>query len=70
LPPGGTTDADALEPIEEDSWILDLDLFSDEPQAFDAEDLSAAVERFAGRIYALFRWMVTDEFLRFYGRQP
>jgi len=67
LPPGCTSDPDALEPLQERSWILDLDMFSGEPQKFVAEELSQSAERFADRIYSLFRWMVTDEFLRFYG---
>jgi len=67
LPPGDTPDPNALEPIEERSWILDLDASCGEPQKFAAEDLSRAAERYARRIYSVFRWMVTDEFLRRYG---
>jgi len=67
LPPGVTSDPDLLKPIPEQSWVLDLDMYSDEPREFVAEDLSSAAERFAARTYSLFRWMVTDEFLRFYG---
>ena len=70
LPPDGTIDPGTLEPIKEPCWILDLDMSSTEPLDFSADILGNAAERFMERIYSVFRWMVTDDFLRFYGGQP
>ncbi len=67
VPPQGTVDPDALEPVDTLSWILDLDMFSVESRAFDPEALVAEVRTYAERIYTLFRWAVTEEFLRRYG---
>lgn len=70
LPANATTDPEALEPIEQPSWLLDLDMFKAEARPFVADDLLAPATSFAQRIYSVFRWMITDEFLRFYGGQP
>ena len=67
VPPQGTVDPDALEPVDTPSWILDLDMFSVESRSFDPEALVAEVRTYAERIYTLFRWAVTEEFLRRYG---
>lgn len=67
MPENATYDPNALEPIDEPSWILDLDMFTTAPVAFQSEVLASTAKAFAERIYAVFREMVTDEFLRFYG---
>jgi uncharacterized protein (TIGR04255 family) len=67
VPPYGTVDPAALEPVAEPSWILDLDMFSVESRRFDAEGLVAEARTYAERIYTFFRWAVTNEFLRRYG---
>jgi len=66
LPPGATID-DTIEPVEEDSWILDLDMFSASTATFDVDHVISEARRYAERIYALFRWAVTDDFLRRHG---
>jgi len=70
LPAGATVDPAALEPAPETSWILDLDMFSAGPVPFTVDRVVADAERFAERIYTIFRWAVTDEFLRRYGGTP
>ena len=70
LPADVTVDPHAIEPIGERSWILDLDMFSTEQRPFEAEALARDLERFAERIYTVFRWAVTGEFLRRYGGTP
>ena len=70
LPHNATHDPNALEPIDEPSWILDLDMFTTAPVPFQSEVLASTAKAFAERIYAVFREMVTDEFLRFYGGKP
>lgn len=70
LPAGGAIDLNALEPIEERSWILDLDMFSSEQRPFAAVPLIEDLGRFAERLYTMFRWTVTEEFLRRFGGKP
>jgi uncharacterized protein (TIGR04255 family) len=67
IPPHMTIDPAAIEPVEQSSWLLDLDMFSIEPQLFDPTALVDEARIYAERIYALFRWAVTDKFLRQYG---
>lgn len=67
LPKGASHD-DSLEPIPASSWILDFDMYNKPSSSnFVSEDLAKMSEEFAGRIYALFHWMVKKEFLEFYG---
>jgi uncharacterized protein (TIGR04255 family) len=67
LPRGMTIDPSLLPPSEEDSWIIDLDVSETEEMSFDVELLITKVRSYAERIYTIFRWMVTDEFIREYG---
>ena len=70
LPAGATVDPAAIEPAQEKSWILDLDMFSAGPMPFAVDRVVAEAQRFAERIYTIFRWAVTDDFLRRYGGTP
>jgi uncharacterized protein (TIGR04255 family) len=70
LPPGATVDPSALEPSAEKSWILDLDVSSEGAMEFDVEALLSEGRRYAERVYAIFRWAVTDAFLARYGGSP
>lgn len=70
LPPGLTIDSAAIEPANEKSWILDLDMFSAAPKPFVVEDVVADAQRYAERIYTVFRWAVTNDFLVRYGGTP
>jgi len=70
LPPGATVDPAAIEPAKEKSWILDLDMFSGAPMPFVVERVVAEAQRYAERIYTVFRWVVTDDFLVRYGSKP
>lgn len=67
LPEGGTVDPAAIEPLSEPSWILDLDMFRPGLRTFDPNDVVTDARSYAERIYAFFRWAVTDDFLRLYG---
>jgi len=67
LPPKGTVDPTAIEPVDDVSWILDLDMFNDQQRQFEPEALAAEAKAFTERLYAFFRWAVTDEFLKRYG---
>ena len=70
LPKNATYDPDALEPVAKPSWVLDLDMFTTESQPFSSEELLTTSTGFAKCLYWLFRQMVTEEFLRFYGGKP
>lgn len=70
LPPNQTIDPDGIEPRPERTWILDLDMSSVKPFPFSVDRIAADAKHFAERIYAFFRWVVTDEFLRTYGGNP
>jgi uncharacterized protein (TIGR04255 family) len=66
LPRNATVDPSALEPLDEASWILDLDMFSTNARSFDVEKLLHETRLFSERLYTFFRWAVTDEFLQRY----
>lgn len=70
LPPGATVDPSTVPPITEVSFLLDLDMFRSKPMPFAVEPIVAEVRRFSERIYTLFRWAVTEDFLRRYGGEP
>lgn len=70
VPPRGTVDPGAVEAIEEASWILDIDTFRTETRPLDVDTVVEQARRFAERIYSIFRWAVTDNFLRLYGGKP
>jgi uncharacterized protein (TIGR04255 family) len=66
LPAGVRVDP-AIPPAEAPNWILDMDMFSTQPQDFDVSVLVETNRRFAAREYAFFRWAVTDDLLRHFG---
>lgn len=70
LPPGATLDPAAIEPAPDKSWILDLDMFSADPMPFVVDRVIEQARRYAERIYTVFRWAVTEEFLVRYGGKP
>ena len=70
LPENATYDPNALEPVAKPSWVLDLDMFTTESQPFASKELLTTATGFANCLYWLFRQMVTEEFLRFYGGEP
>ena len=67
MPGGATFDPDAIEPVAEASWILDIDMSLSKNREFCIEELMSEGRCFAERIYTFFRWSVKDEFLRRFG---
>ena len=67
LPPNTTYDPTVLDPVDGPTWVLDLDMFVQDTMPFEADMLAAKAGCFARRLYSVFRQMVTDEFLLFYG---
>lgn len=70
VPPKGTVDPAAVDPIDKASWLLDLDAFMAKTRPFDISGIVSQARGFTERIYTFFRWAVTDEFLRRYGGEP
>ncbi len=67
LPGNATYDPSSLEAIAQPSWVLDLDMFTTSALGFEPGPLARISRSFSERIYFVFREIVTDEFLRFYG---
>lgn len=70
VPANATVDPAALDPISEQSWILDLDMFSKESGPFTPKNVLEQIGAYTERIYSFFRWAVTEEFLKLYGGRP
>jgi uncharacterized protein (TIGR04255 family) len=70
LPANATVDPNAIEPVEERSWVLDIDAFSQGERSFVAGEITQQARALTERIYAFFRWSVTDDFLKYYGGTP
>ncbi len=62
-----TFDPDAIEPITEPSWILDLDMSLSKNREFSITALMKEAKQFSERLYTFFRWAVKDEFLQRFG---
>lgn len=56
-----------LDPIDEMSWVLDLDMFRDDEDEFDPSAIGELCLRFSKQIYRFFRWSVTNDFLQLCG---
>jgi uncharacterized protein (TIGR04255 family) len=67
MPPNVTIDPNTLEPVNEKTWLLDLDMYSEAQTDFTAASLAPQLESYAKRIYSVFRFMVTKDFLQRYG---
>ncbi len=67
LPANMTIDPNLLPPIAEESWIIDLDVSKSGEAPFLSETIIETATLCAERIYAVFRWMVTKDFLKTYG---
>ncbi len=70
LPPNMTFDPQTIVPTATESWIHDLDLFKDHRAPFHTAEINELLDAFAKRLYTVFRFMVTDEYLRHYGGNP
>lgn len=69
LPPQTTFDP-SVEPADALSWVLDLDAYTTQQEAFDPTAVTARAEALCERVYRFFRWAVTDAFLAAHGGQP
>lgn len=62
LPPQATFDP-GIEPTSVTSWVLDLDAYTRQQEAFDTPVLGTRAEALCERVYRFFRWAVRDGFL-------
>lgn len=67
LPIGATIDPAILEPTTTDSFVIDIDVSSVVQRTFGSEKLSSEFETYANRSYAVFRAVITDNFIQHYG---
>lgn len=70
LPAGSTIDPQAIEPLSVPSWVFDLDISATGQGPFETTAIVELLTAFAKRNYAVFRFVVTSEFLTFYGGKP
>jgi uncharacterized protein (TIGR04255 family) len=67
LPPQATYDPEVIQPDGASSWVLDIDTYQAERGSFDPWVLSELLRGLADQAYRLFRWVVTDDFLKEHG---
>jgi uncharacterized protein (TIGR04255 family) len=67
LLPAGSTIDESIPPVDERTWILDLDRVVVGPIAFDVDAVTELVRSSAEQIYKFFRWAVTDKFVERFG---
>lgn len=67
LTANATFDPDALDSIEQPSWAFDIDVATTERRELTRAAIEETSRSLAERCYAIFRSLVTDEFLRAYG---
>jgi uncharacterized protein (TIGR04255 family) len=70
-PKGFSHDPEVAPPVDEPSWVLDVDSFSADRAStiLEPDSLCAELDKVAARAYAFFRWSITDEFMkRFRGK--
>jgi uncharacterized protein (TIGR04255 family) len=67
MPSGGTVDPNVLQPIEGESFVVDLDVSNSDQRRFVHSELSTVFTAFAERAYSVFRDIVANDFLSTYG---
>lgn len=70
LPRNATVDPATIRPAEEQSWILDIDMMRQSREKFEPSEIVASARSMSERVYAFFRWAVTDQFLNHFGGKP
>ncbi|MGH9072047.1 MAG: TIGR04255 family protein [Acidimicrobiales bacterium] len=61
----------ATMPLDEPSWVLDIDIFTTTAGfSFEPEALDDRLRRYAEHIHSVFRWAVTDAFLQAHRGPP
>lgn len=55
------------DPVDQPTWLLDLDMYTEQATAFEPDSVAGLTSEFADRIYRFFRWAVEPDLLRHYG---
>lgn len=55
------------DPIDQPTWLLDLDMYTEDAAGFEPDPVAQLTSEFADRIYRFFRWAVELDLLRHYG---
>lgn len=68
-PAGYSHEPEVAPPVDERSWVLDVDSYSTNcaGQEFNVQTLHDELDKVAARAYAFFRWSITEEFLERFG---
>lgn len=66
LPPNAVM-LPGLDGVDQKSWIFDVDVYAEGEMPFSVEAVVEEAKNAAEHAYQLFRWAVTDEFLRRHG---
>lgn len=68
LPANTTYDPMTVEGSPNPSWVLDQDMFKEGVfEVFTPDAVLDDIRKFSTRMYGVFRWVITDEFLRTFG---
>ena len=67
LPPEVSPDPMTIRPLGTNSFAIDIDVWSTERHPFELANLENAFLKLAKRAYSVFRFAVTDQFLKTYG---
>lgn len=67
VPPNATFDPATIEPSSKRTWVLDLDTYSNPQKRYSESDIKKTLEDFAEKSYSVFRWVVSDSFLKRFG---
>jgi len=67
LPAGSTIDPHAVPPLNEASWVLDIDASQSDLTAWNVATIMTEAEHLADLAHRLFRWAITPDFLREFG---
>lgn len=62
LPPAGFF-LPGVDAVDEESWILDIDVFFEGPTSFDPSDAAESARGAAKHAYGFFRWAMSEEFI-------
>ena len=67
VPINSTDGNNTIKALNEPSWVIDLDMITNQTIPFISNDLVEVTAEFSENIYGLFRQMVTEDFIRYYG---
>jgi uncharacterized protein (TIGR04255 family) len=70
MPAMMSPDPSAIRQLTHESFVLDIDVWSAQQRHFDRKALLAAFHQLTERAYSVFRFAVTEEFLRGYEGKP